>query len=402
MPTPDAALAAALQRAPGRLFVGFSGGLDSTVLLHALLARRSGDVTAVHVNHGLHPLAARWQQHCVATCQRWGVALVTESVSVARHGNLEAQARTARYRAFTALLSRPDDCLLLAHHRDDQVETALLRLVQGRGFYGMPAERALGVGRLLRPLLALPRAALEQYAVTWQLDWVEDPANADLRFDRNYLRHAVLPPLRARWPGIDRAVTAALPLVPSAALAAGTLVVANVVALPPADAVTLLRGWLAAHGYRAPRRVALAEFVRQLTAGEARQPELVVDGGSLRRFRGRIHLLRAAPRLADEYALPVPGLLRLPHGELHVVPDPAGFRPHGPCAVRFRHGGERLLTGGRHRSLKALLQEAGVPPWQRNTLPLIHDDAGLLAVPGVAHRDGAGGAAFRADWRPDA
>lgn len=393
-----AAVDAALAGAHGRVFVAFSGGVDSTVLLHAVWQQRRDRVVAVHVHHGLHADAGNWQARCEALCEAWGVPWLTRAVAVPRQGNLEAQARGARYRAFAALLERADDRLLLAHHRDDQAETALLRLLQGRGLYGMPVERALGAGRLLRPLLSVPRRDLEAYAKAWDLDWIEDPANADLRFDRNFVRHRLLPELRTRWPDADRAIVAALPPPPTAD---AELAVAGLLARGPEQGAAMLRGWLSARGTRSPRAVALAEFLRQLEAGDDRQPVLKVGDSEVRRFAGRLHLVRPAPVPSGSYPIAAPGACRLPHGELVVLRDAAGFRPQGAMAVRFRRGGERLLVGGHHRPLKQLLQAAGVPPWERESLPLLHDEAGLLAVPGVAHRDGGAGGGFRAEWRPD-
>lgn len=393
----DQVVAAALAEVTGRVVVGFSGGVDSTVLLHAAACR--ADVTAVHVHHGLHPDADAWQAHCAAVCDAWGVTLHAVPVSVPRHGNLEAQARAARYRVFTGLMRRAGDRLLLAHHLDDQAETGLLRLLQGRGLYGMPSSRPIGAGRLLRPLLALPRAELTAYAAVHGLSWIEDPSNADLRFDRNFVRHRLMPALRARWPGVDGAIVGALASPQVSHLAAlDALPVNGLEDLPPEQAVTVLREWLARHGLPAPRRAALADFLAQLGAPEDRQPCLAIGKVALHRHRGHVHVVRRLPPLADSYPLAAPGNLMLPHGELRVVPDPDGWRPRGALTVRFRRGGERLRWRGRSRALKQLLQASHMPPWQRDALPLIYDQAGLLAVPGVAWRDDGAGPGFRAQW----
>jgi tRNA(Ile)-lysidine synthase len=397
------AVAASLSAVPGRVFVAFSGGLDSSVLLHAATACRGDGVIAVHVHHGLHPHADRWQTHCERVCGAWQVPLRVAAVTVPRRGSVEAHARAARYRVFERMLDRPGDHLLLAHHLDDQAETLLLRLLQGRGFYGMPASRAIGRGRLVRPLLTLPRADLEAYAEVHGLSWVDDPSNADLRFDRNYVRHRLLPQLRGRWPGVVRAIVGALPARDAARLAAAeTVAIADLGGMPREQAITLIREWLSGHGVAAPRRAALADFLGQLDAPEDRQPRLSLTGAELRRFRGRLHLVRPAPPLADAYGAGAPGLLRLPHGELRLIPDPNGWRPTGKLEVRFRHGGERVRWRGHLRTLKQLLHESDLPPWRRDTLPLIFDDQGLVAVPGIAHRDGGEGAGFRAEWRWDA
>ncbi|MCZ6855575.1 MAG: tRNA lysidine(34) synthetase TilS, partial [Gammaproteobacteria bacterium] len=186
-----------------RLLVGYSGGLDSTVLLHAVRsAWPEAELVALHVNHGLQPQSLDWEDHCVGVCQRLNVELITVQLSLEVEGNLEAAARTARYQFFSDQLNS-NDILLLAHHRFDQAETILLRLVQGRGLIGMPEERSLGRGVVLRPFLDTPRGELEAYAQHHTLSWTEDPSNRDIGFDRNYLRQRVLPELRARWPTVD-------------------------------------------------------------------------------------------------------------------------------------------------------------------------------------------------------
>lgn len=406
------ALAAALRGAGGPVFVGFSGGLDSTVLLHAAAA--TGAVTAVHVNHGLHPAAGDWQRHCAAVCAALGVRAVERHVTVPRRGSLEALARAERYRVFAELMTEPGSLLLLAHHRNDQTETALLRLMQGRGLYGMPAQRPLGAGRVVRPFLNLPRQVLADYAASHTLTWVEDPGNADENLDRNFLRHRVLPDIRRRWPGLDGAVGAALERARLAdelittrlgGLArSDSLAVDAVTERDPAERPELLRLWLSARGVPAPARGALSEFARQLEAAHHRQPVLALAGVSLRRYRGRVYLVPPPPTLLPEYSLGVPGSLCLPHGELRVVADPVGFAAHGPLAVRFRAGGERLAVGRGHRTVKQLLQEAGVPPWLREGYPMVYDAEGLAALPGIAHRVTAGrtpGAVrYRAEWHP--
>ncbi len=206
--------ATALRDAPDApLLVGLSGGLDSTVLLHALAADaavRARGLRAIHVRHDLQPAAAAWAQHCVEFCAAMQVALQVVPVHV-RLGSglgLEGAAREARHAAFAAALA-PAEVLVLAHHRDDQAETVLLRLLRASGSGGLAAmrgSRLFAQGRLWRPLLELPRAALLGYAQAHELRWIDDPSNADAAFDRNFLRHRVLPVLRTRWPGADAAL----------------------------------------------------------------------------------------------------------------------------------------------------------------------------------------------------
>jgi tRNA(Ile)-lysidine synthase len=411
---PEATVAAALRDIPGPVLVGFSGGLDSTVLLHAAsrVARSASAhrIVALHVNHGLQPGADAWEAHCARVAAELGVAFTARRVAVQRRGSLEAAARRARYAVFSDCLETPGACLLLAHHRDDQAETGLLRLLQGRGLYGMPAERPLGAGRLLRPLLGLSRQALERYARSQGLRWIDDPSNADPVHDRNFVRHQVLPGLRERFPAIDEALLQAIAarrardahLLDSTSerLAATSVALPWLFALEPAGQLAWLRLWLGVHGRALPTGRALRSLLDQLGAAGDRQPRLVLDRGELRRYRGRLWLVDPPPAPAPQELLALPARLQFPHGELAVVPAPCGFAVRGPLTVRFRAGGEGIRSGGHLRSVKQLLQAHGVPPWDRSGYPLLFDADGLAAVPGLAERDPTGdGPRYRALWR---
>ncbi|MEJ5174718.1 tRNA lysidine(34) synthetase TilS, partial [Erwinia sp. MYb416] len=164
---------------------------------------------AVHIHHGLNPLAESWVTHCQQQCARWQVPLEVVYVRVdARQGGIEAAARTARYQAFRQRL-RAGETLLTAQHQDDQSETLLLALKRGSGPAGlaaMPQQHRLGEHRHLRPLLTHGRQQLEEWAHQHQLTWIEDDSNSDARYDRNFLRLEVMPMLNARWPHFSRAV----------------------------------------------------------------------------------------------------------------------------------------------------------------------------------------------------
>ena len=176
---------------PEKIFIGFSGGLDSSVLLHALShsARdQKHPVVAVHVDHGLERSSVEWRRHCEQFAGEIGVPIITRTLAVEAGTNLEARARRSRYQIYVELLEE-GGVLLLAHHRDDQSESVLQHLLQGRGLFGIPERRQLGQGLLLRPLLRFPRSELEAYARHHRLSWVEDGSNHDLSIDRNFLRH---------------------------------------------------------------------------------------------------------------------------------------------------------------------------------------------------------------------
>lgn len=383
---------------PGqRLGVGYSGGLDSTVLLH-LLAGLRGEfafhLSAVHVHHGLSSRADAWAAHCRRQCADLDVPLRVERVEVHRAGQgLEAAAREARYRVFSGL---EVDAVALAQQRDDQAETVLLQLLRGAGMKGlaaMPEERALGSLKLLRPLLDVSRGEIEAYARARGWSWVDDESNADTALRRNAVRHSLMPLLEDLFPGA--AVTlaqAAAQFAEStslldalarqdgvAAIGPEGLPVARLKELDAARARNLLRHYLELHGIPI-RRERLHETLEQmLDAREDAQPVVDFGTATLRRFHGQVVLVSAGlPQDADARTWYWQGEAELDLGAAGKLCFSAavGQGVHLPerATVRLRVGGEKLQPVALRpaRTLKNLLREAGVPPWLRECLPLIY------------------------------
>ncbi len=358
-----------------RLWVGFSGGMDSTVLLHAL--RDLAGVHAVHLDHGLNPASERWSRHCAVEAGVFGVPLTRARLRVERRGNLAANARRARYAEWRRLLAA-GDVLVLAHHADDQAETRLWQLLTGRAAGGMPAARDLGEGRLARPLLTLRRCELAAHADHYGLRWIEDPSNANVDFDRSYIRHRLLPIIERRFPAAVERLAAPRP---SATETPAPLAVAN--ATEPG-----IEAWLWAAGKPVARRV-VAEIRRQSTAAPDRAPRVAVTRTSEAvRYRGFWHLVRKDANRAQGALQVVSGVDEdLPHGRLSWQVSESGLPAGSRYVVRPRRGGERIRPAGRDvtKSVKDLFREAGIPPWQRQRWPLLYDVEGTLAaVPGLA------------------
>ena len=427
---------------PGdQLVVGLSGGVDSVALLDCLqrCARPLGfRLSALHVNHQLSPNAARWVSFCRRLCRARGIPFRAEKVTV-RPGGGEAAARAARYAAFAR---HACDAIALAHHRDDQVETFLLQLLRGagiKGLAGMPLIRksevesrkskgkspssVVGLPRpqgankpnagqsspaILRPLLDVTRAEILGYAKARKLKWIEDESNADVRYARNYLRHEVLPVLGRRFAAYLTTIGRSIGHVAEAArlldevaaadgrgrIEDGTLAVEALRGLPDARARNLLRAFLADRGVAMPSAERLEEGLRQALAAKRDARVLIeLDGASLRRHDGYLHVVPAgkAP----------PGYSRRWRGEQRLVLEELGGvltlargtgagislarLREGTVEIRLRRGGERLRPDCRRprRSLKNLLQEARVPPWVRDRLPLLYSGATLVYVPGI-------------------
>ena len=398
-----------------RIRVGLSGGLDSTVLLHLLAGLRETspfELTATHVSHGLVAGSEAWADACQALCGRLAVPLVVRAVRVTRDqpGGLEAAARDARR---AALLQSADDWLALAHHRDDQAETVLFRALRGAGVRGIGGMRAVlpgSAGRpgLWRPLLDVPRHVLLDYAQAHGLGWIDDPSNADCGFSRNFIRHEILPTVAARFPGAPAALARLgrlggeasdlldeLAAVDRAALArpgSPRLQRAAALQLSSARLRNLMRHLLAGAGELLPDEDRLRETERQFRGDAAAAGlRLPVGGTAICVYRDDWWLapLQRAPLPTACAWRGEPALAWAGGRVAFVAATGQGLAAAAiaglPAELRRRAGGERLRRqpGGPSRSLKNLLQEAGVPPWLRDEVPLLWLGGRLAWLGGV-------------------
>jgi len=351
--------------------VGLSGGVDSVVLLHQL-KKQLPRVSAIHVHHGLSPNADAWTRFCRRLCKRWGVPLTVYRVSVSRKDKgLEAAAREARYQAFKETKA---DVVALAHNLDDQAETVLMNLLRGaglRGASGMAERSRLGRKTLLRPLLSVSRAAILAYARRHGLEWIEDESNADQTLTRNFIRRSVGPLLEKKFPQWKASLARA----------------ARHFAAREAGREDLLRGFLRSKGLKAPSEAKLVEMLKQL-ASKGGRTLIEHDGAKLRVYRGKVVEDRgvgefAPVRWRGEASLKLAAL----GGELRFrrARGKGIALEHRPLSVRLRSGGERLQPDPRRprRTLKNLFQEAGVPPWERERLPMLFNGDDLVWVPGL-------------------
>jgi tRNA(Ile)-lysidine synthase len=436
-----AALLGVLETATPMAATGFvvalSGGEDSVCLLTALVQSASRPlrdlpVRAIHVDHGLSPAAADFQRACEALCRSLAVPLTVVAVRIdsRRGASIEAAARDARY-AVLAQELKAGECLLTAHHADDQAETLLLQLLRGAGLKGMaamPQCRAWAGGWHLRPLLHFAKRDLRRFGVSAGATGVSDPMNDDARFDRAYLRRHLWPVIEARWPGaaitVARAaghVAVAQGLLDSAAAQAVDLLrdgdalsVAGLRTLSSPEQVNALRYWISAHDAAPPSTAKLTEAVRQIVAAEAdHQPRIIWGGHALRRYRNRLFLTPASPPALKEHReWPIADAADLDlGGELGVLqwsPQQGGLDPArlpDALMVRRRRGGETLKVHrrGRTQSLQHLCQGLGVLPWMRDALPLVYAGHDLIAV-GDLWLDArwcvaAGAPGFACTWR---
>ncbi len=414
-----------------RYWIAYSGGLDSHLLLHTLAQLRpqlKPNLRAIHIHHGLQAEADQWANHCQDVCKSLNIPCEIKRVQVnTGHGeSLEANARTARYEAIAQLLA-PDDVVLTAQHADDQAETVLLQLLRGSGVAGlaaMPTVTRLGTAWLVRPLLTYTRSELYDYAKKIGLRWIEDSSNADTRFDRNFIRHKIMPVLQQRWPSVNKIfsrvahhqaeayelmqILAKQDLQNCEGEKPEQLFLPILSSLSAARQHNVLRFWLKKLGLPLPSTAQLQQiFTKLITAKSDSQPVVQWQGGEVRRYRQFIFAMPNLPRIPDysyslKCKLPQSLPLLLPLGKLsfnQVQGRGIALSIGTRLNIRFRQGGETFRWHGHQRVVKKLLQTAQIPPWIRHYIPLIYNDDNLLiSIPNIGIADGFLAGASEIGW----
>jgi tRNA(Ile)-lysidine synthase len=395
-----------------RVWVAFSGGMDSHVLLHLCAELRKChplQLRAVHVHHGLSSNADAWATHCENVCADLQVELMQKNIQVQplASQSLEEVARHKRY-AVLAELMGPQELLLTAHHQEDQAETVLLQLLRGagpKGLAAMPLFKPFAQGYHARPLLNVSRADIKKYAMQHHLQWIEDESNVNSDYTRNFLRHEIIPIFKKRWPTVSKTLTrvaehcgeaqellteiAQQDLITVQGQQANTLSVKKLLQLTPARQRQVVRVWLEKQQFAMPSAVKMRHIQQALLARNDKSPCVTWRGVELRRYQDELYALSPlVPHDATQNitwdlqkSLTISGV-----GVLHTKLLPGvGLRPEfNSVVVRFRQGGEHCRLPGRqcHHELKKLFQMWCVPPWQRDRIPLIYVGDVLVAVVG--------------------
>lgn len=394
---------------PGQhLLLALSGGLDSCVLLYLLAQAKLNfafELSALHVHHGLSPNADEWASFCSKQCQQLQVPLQVVHVELEKNTNLgvEAEARRLRYEVLNNAIA---DFIVTAHHEDDQAETLLLQLMRGAGVKGLASMASVSpTRRLLRPFLGVSKEQILSYAKLQDIFWCDDESNSNTHFERNFVRHELMPILISRTPAISSVLARTAShmaeandlLSDLAGIDASTLVHENSVCvkglrtLSQARAKNLLRWWFAQSHLLMPHAEQLTEILHQLLDAKAdANISIPLQHLSLKRFQQRIYLWRE--QVAQDFNLVWNGeaQLALPNGGQLFFKQVVGAGlalKHGMTKLRItnRDGGERFKPNALRptRTLKHLLQEANIPPWQRTNLPLIYWHDTLACVPGI-------------------
>lgn len=358
------------------LWVGFSGGVDSRVLLEITVQdNKNNNVGAIHVNHNLHPNSSKWQDHCQDICDNLNIKLEIINVEVdGRKIGVEAAARDARFVAFAGLVGI-NDTLLLAHHKQDQAETVLLRLLRGtgvKGLAGMKPITKINNMTVVRPLLNVSKQEIIDFATKNNLTWLEDPSNMENKFDRNYIRNNIMPAIVKRWPqGVDSIARAATHCQDINIFLENEVKklyddsndVLNIEKLLQLNNIMqkmLIRYWLGKLNCKMPSAKLLRVIIDDVVlAKNDAEPLVKIADFSVRRFQGNLYLVRDDS--LTEYSRMTP--------------------PEG-CIIGFRCGGERYKPEGAKfsKSLKKVMQEMAIPPWERARVPLVLRDGVVVEL----------------------
>ena len=427
-------------RAP--IVLAYSGGIDSQVLLHALAALKhqqliENDLSACYVHHGLSPNADAWQLFTQQQCQLVNIPFKTLKLDLAkqRQHSLEAQAREARYQALQTILPS-NGWLVTGHHANDQLETLLLALKRGAGLKGLSAMLPLSKmtqGILARPLLNLSRNDIVNYAQQQHLTWIEDESNDDVHYDRNFLRQQIIPQLTARWPSMLSTVQRSVAHCQDAQTLLDELAqvdlkqcqiddqrlsVSQLITLTETRFNNVVRYFIAMQQLLMPSQVQLQQLYQQIRAAQDKNPAVNMGAYWFRRYRDQLvitpsykeltHWQTSISNYADStvilpddvgqlkiYTSVMNGTLpfnepknsqRLPRHILRLAHPSVGTK----LSVRFEHHNPLVHPDNRahSRSLKKLLQELAIPPWQRKRIPLLFIDDELAALLGyfVCHK----------------
>ncbi len=389
------------------IWIAYSGGVDSHVLLHLAQQTLSTKLHVIHIHHGLQVQADDWARHCSQICQQLQVDfhLIHVQININCGDSIEALAREARYQAIQNIIAE-NDLVLTAQHANDQVETILLQLFRGAGVAGlaaMPSLSRLGLGWLGRPFLTCSRQKILDYAKQHQLQWVEDVSNQNSRFERNFLRHEIIPKLSQRWSHITQTLQRvaqhqaeanqllqelARQDLQTCTTLQQSLKIEPLQNLSIARQRNVIRYWLKSKNFIMPSALHLQQILTEcIQAKPDAQPLIKWKNVEIRRYQNTLFAMSTLPSIPQKgivFKWHPDKILTLPIGKLTaILTKKSGLQTQGELKIKFRQGGEKLYLRGHLRSVKKLLQQSYIPPWLRPFIPLIYLDNQLVAIPRI-------------------
>ncbi len=367
-----------------RIAVALSGGIDSVVLLHYLHTHHPSNLRAIHCNHHLSAYCNEWDNFCKNLCRTLDIAYDNIDIFIKNGPNLEENARKKRYYSLSCSL-KENEVLCTAHHQNDQAETLLLQLFRGAGVAGlaaMPKSKPLGNGVHYRPMLNIEKSEIIKYAKDHHLSWVEDDSNTNTNFRRNFLRLEIIPKLETVYKNLAKILTRsakhqseALKLTRELAEIdinahhiikdSGRINISALKKLEIHRIKNILRHHLSLMKFLAPSDKIMDQINDLLHAKEDAQPLIGWDSFEIRRYQDELYFIDTRKQKSQDYC-PF-------HEEFENLPN---------FSIRYRTEGQRIkLPGKKHsQSLKKVLQDANIPPWERSSLKMYYIDDELRAM----------------------
>jgi tRNA(Ile)-lysidine synthase len=389
-----------------RIFIALSGGIDSMVLLDLLVKhpKLKPKLQVIHVNHGISPNAISWKNFCQQQCQQQNLPFHAVFLELRGDQNLEDRARNARYQAFLEL-TQAGDALVLAHHLDDQLETFWLNALRGTGLRGlaaMPLQRDFSGRIIYRPILQISRAEIRDYAISQKLNWIEDESNQNPKFSRNFLRLEILPRIQAHWPNYRESLSHTIADCQAQLELTEAYLIGRVpcglkfskdclAGLSQAEVYTFFRLWCKKNQVSLPSRAILNEIWQQFFLPTRKDSNPWVTWGKfgLKYYKNDFYLVSttAKSKLEPIHWNHFPKsqgaweAILSPESGVHIDSK------KDKIEIRYRLGGEVIFYRGHHRCLKKILQAMKVPPWLRQSLPLLYVNGELQGVLGYFYAD---------------
>ena len=396
---------------PARYIIAFSGGLDSSVLLHNIVhLKEKKPIIAIHVNHQISEYSEEWENYCRDVAKSYGVDIFVERVTIDRNSpdGIECEMRNKRYEAIRKYIQK-DDCLMTGHHRDDQAETLLLSMLRGSsedGLLGIKPIQNFYEALLLRPLLNFSRKDLQVYAEQNDLKWIEDPSNKDNSIDRNFLRNDILPRLENRWMSIDKRFFKVTRLALESSERSNDLAKIDLNTLGDIDRIdadgfsvlsqnrrrNLLRYILKRRGIERPTFNQMMDGIKILSSltKNKKNNHLEWPGIDIYHYDKKLFFVEQSEYIKTKQKIKIfpDKILELDGNMGKLTLSPANKGNISPeiaklgLDVTYRKGGEKIKPIGRKftHKLKNLFQEKKIYPWMRGKIPILKYNNELVCV----------------------
>ncbi|CAL4319222.1 tRNA lysidine(34) synthetase TilS [Buchnera aphidicola] len=398
-----------------KFLVAYSGGLDSTVLLHKLLELKkrysSIKLRAIHINHNLHPSSNFWVEFCQKECDKFGVKLIIKKIFLSKTTGIEEKARLLRYKKIIKN-SYPNEIILTAHHLDDQIETFFLCLKRASGSKGLSGISEiihLSKNKIIRPFLKIKKCQLKKIAIENQLIWIKDPSNKNIQFERNFLRKEIIPKFKKRWPFflkncyksmlifkeqesiINQLITEK---IKNLSLINNGLNITQLKKINKPIQKLILRNWIKKNSLICPNNNFIKQIFIQLVSNKNKKNiKICFKNFEIQKYNDALYWTKTFPSIKKEILLwkNFKNSINLPYNLGKLIINKLGMKIPYPkekenIQIRFHvKKNEKIFFSEQKKAItiKKIWQMYSIPPWLRNKIPILYYDNQLISALGV-------------------